>query len=701
MRNISGSRIDKLLRSFNKYNSHRIEFAKTILTGDEIEFFNALPLLLHYDFGFPSSVVPEQPGTSRQPPAGIYDFTEDEAQRVCLTSIFPDEEIVEPAEGPFIHSLALVGSIGSVGQTMTSDFDYVVFISKKEIDKAGVMALRSKLNAIEEWAMKNLGMEVHFFISDWEEFSENRFGESDKENVGSALGTLFKDEFYRTAIFIAGKRPFWWLLPPGFPEDSLEEFKKEAEKKDAQIWDRYLDLGHVLSANEEEFFGGVLWQMNKALEYPFKSLLKMGLMETYLFSAESGLLCEELKKRLSELEKMEMDIDPYIMLLNRQTTYYLHKGMDKEAQFLRAAFLKKSGIPVKKAEELLTSLEWEMSQKEKYISALMEQWGWSAMELEEFSRLLTGESENRYRSLGELNRFLIDVYKRLDDRIKESGIGETSISDEDMAVLGRRIFVYFDRRSDKERRNDRNRGGEMGRRAHKRKGEKIPYIYPGNAPEEPLTECALTVGKTDDGSKAWLLYDFILTGSTPEEMRSFREPIMHFQSLIKMLGWMVINGIWRQGGKFYFDGAMTGYNAKDVEMILEELYVFFRKDKYIPTREDYLMKNERIVKAFIIPNFGMTETPNRVENAEILMLNSWGELTVLPRKPEKEAVKEIAGLLVESSEFKKPFTFTVSPPLSQEDPGLADEFNLGVSRLVDLSRAANLKKRKAKIDSFN
>jgi len=397
---------------------------------------------------------------------------------------------------------------------------------------------------------------------------------------------------------------------------------------------------------------------------------------------------------------MEMDVDPYIMMLNRQTDYYLQQGMDKEAQFLRAAFLKKSGIPVKKAEDLLTSLEWDMNQKEKYIASLMGKWGWGAMELEEFNRLLTGESENRYQSLGELNKFFLDVYKRLDDRIKESGIGEASISDEDMAVLGRRLFVYFDRRSDKARRGDKNRSGDYGRRAHRRKGEKIPYIYPGNAPEEPLKECALTAGKADDGSRSWLLYDFILEGSTSEDMRKFKEPIMHFHSLITMLGWMVINDIWRQGGKFYFDGAMTGFNARDVEKILEELYVFFKKEKYKPRREDYLVKDERIVKAFVIPNFGMTESPNRVAHAEILMLNSWGELTLLQHKSERDAVKEIAGLLVESNEFKKPFTFTVSPPLSQEDPGLADEFNLGVSRLVDLSRAAAPKKRKAKIDSF-
>jgi len=267
MENIRRSVIDKLRKSFDKYNDHRIEFAKTILTGDEIDFFNALPLLLHYDLGFPSSVVPAELGKSIKPPSGIYDFRVDDARNASFATIFPDEEIIKPADGPFIHSLALVGSIGSVGQTEASDFDYVVFISKKEIGKAGLLSLRNKLEAIEKWAMINLEMEIHFFISDWEEFRQNRFGETDKESVGSALGRLFKDEFYRTSIFIAGKRPLWWLIPPGFPEESLDEFKGEAEKKDARIWDRYIDLGHVLSANEEEFFGGALWQMNKALEY--------------------------------------------------------------------------------------------------------------------------------------------------------------------------------------------------------------------------------------------------------------------------------------------------------------------------------------------------------------------------------------------------------------------------------------------------
>jgi adenylate cyclase class 1 len=693
MKNISGSAIDKQRKSFDAYNIHRVLFANNNFSSGEHDFFNAVPVLLHHDF-----VVPDILEYTPPAPTGIHDFTPAPMQMASLKSLFPGEEVAGSDKGPSIHSLALVGSIGTVAQTEESDFDYVVFVSNEELGEANLASLRVKLDAIESWAMRTIGREVHFFISDKDEFRDNRFGETDRENVGSALGKLFKDEFYRTAVFIAGKRPLWWLIPTGFPEDSIEEFIKYAARKDSGLWDKYLDLGHVLTASEEEFFGGALWQMNKALHSPFKSLLKMGLLESYLLNPESGLLCEELKKRLMESEKIIVDIDPYIMMLNRITDYYLKHGMEKEAQFLRAAFLQKSGITIEKAEELQSGEGVDLSEKEKYITSLLKEWSWSSYELEEFNRLLTGESKNRYQSLGEMNRFFLDAYKRLDDKIKESGRGEASISGDDMAVLGRKLFVYFDRRSDKERRLDKDRKGDMGRRASMRRGEKVPYIYPGNAPDEPLKECSLSVGKADDGSRAWMLYDFIFPGATSDVMRNFRPPIMYFLSLSQLLGWMIINGIWQPGSKVYFDSAMSGYQARDVNELLVKLYNFFVKDKsYRPQREDYISANERIVMAFVIPNFGLKDSPGLVERADILMLNSWGELTHM-RRQEMDACNEVSDMMMIADSKKKSFTMEVVPPPSQEDPGLADEFRLRVSKLNRLWEAGMHMNKKATLD---
>ena len=45
----------------------------------------------------------------------------------------------------------------------------------------------------------------------------NDFGgsEEDVDSSGSAQGKLLKEEFYRTAVFIAGHVPLWWVVPVG------------------------------------------------------------------------------------------------------------------------------------------------------------------------------------------------------------------------------------------------------------------------------------------------------------------------------------------------------------------------------------------------------------------------------------------------------------------------------------------------------
>ena len=699
MKNVSGSLIDRLRKSFDAYNVHRIFFASSILTEKKGDFFNALPVLLQYNFSFPSSIMPVELGETETPPVGIHDYTAGDMQMASFNLIFPEEEIVEASGGPSIHSLALVGSIGTVGQTDESDFDYVLFVSNRELGDAKLKALRHKLDNIEKLAMEKFDMELHFFISDWEEFRENRFGETDKENVGSALGRLFKDEFYRTAIFIAGKRPLWWLIPPGFPEKTIAEFVKEAKRRDKDFSLKYLDLGHILVADDTEFFGGAVWQMTKALDSPHKSVLKMGLLESYLFKPDAGLLCEEFKKRLLEADEMETDIDPYVMMLNRLTDYYFEQGMEKEARFLRAAFLLKSGITLREAEKLQKIEKTELSEKERRVSDLIRQWNWSEDELVALHQELTGESENRYQSLGEFERFYIMAYRRLSDWLKKSGKRHL-ISGEDLTVLGRKLFVRFnDPRNDKEFGVDTVSMDDKERRGVRvRRGEKIPYIHASNALEEPLKECTLAFEKMHDGKKAWMLFDFILTGATIEEMRNFKPHVCYFRMLSQMLGWIVINKVWSLGTKLNFERGMTNYIARDISKILEELQKFFiAGKKYVPQREDYL-DTERVVKAFVIPNFGSMDSPGIVERADILSMNSWGELRCQVFSNDREAFNSVARILSEAEDRKKQFDMEVVAPPSQEDPSLADEFRNMVLKTKQSWEPDVHRRKKAKLD---
>ena len=111
-----------------------------------------------------------------------------------------------------LEGLYSIGSVGSVAQTRASDLDIWVCY-----DAAGAAgredALRGKLAALERWAEKVFGLEVHFFLMDLSRTRDNDFGYTDAESAGSTQAKLLKEEFYRTALLLAGRMPAWWFAP--------------------------------------------------------------------------------------------------------------------------------------------------------------------------------------------------------------------------------------------------------------------------------------------------------------------------------------------------------------------------------------------------------------------------------------------------------------------------------------------------------
>ncbi len=77
--------------------------------------------------------------------------------------------------------------------------------------------LINKCLLITDWA-KSLGVEANFFLMDEERFRTNQSEEMTGENCGSSQHLLLLDEFYRSAVRLAGKRLLWQIVPPEMEE---------------------------------------------------------------------------------------------------------------------------------------------------------------------------------------------------------------------------------------------------------------------------------------------------------------------------------------------------------------------------------------------------------------------------------------------------------------------------------------------------
>jgi adenylate cyclase class 1 len=211
----------------------------------------------------------------------------------------------------FIQGLYTIGSVGTISQTAHSDCDIWICIDKADFDESAKAHLLQKINLIKDWMDANLRIPVYFFICDLEDIQNSNFGVTDEESSGSAQRNVLKEEFYRTCILISGKIPLWWVC---FDPDETVDYHAFSNQYANDAFADYdcIDMGSPASVDHDEYFGAALWQFNKALTHPLKSVMKMLLLKMLLVSPEEDLLCHRFRNliRLLRSERLHTQCHP-------------------------------------------------------------------------------------------------------------------------------------------------------------------------------------------------------------------------------------------------------------------------------------------------------------------------------------------------------------------------------------------------------
>ncbi len=161
-------------------------------------------------------------------PCGIMNLQPDVEAKKYLQGRFYVKEIEINNRNPFIEMMAVMGSVGTIAYTRESDFDYWVCIDRRGVPPEKLEAFQKKVEAVQTWAIQEAEIEVNIFINDITNIKNNIFAESKEEAFGSIIGAVLKDEFFRSSIIIAGKVPFWWVLPRFVRDSEYEELYRTA-----------------------------------------------------------------------------------------------------------------------------------------------------------------------------------------------------------------------------------------------------------------------------------------------------------------------------------------------------------------------------------------------------------------------------------------------------------------------------------------
>ena len=262
-----------------------------------------------------------------------------------------------------IHGLFLMGSLGTLAQTDQSDMDVWICLAPNLSNQA-LTALRKKCRRLEAWAASQ-GCEAHLFLID---------AQLRNDEGGEPRQRLLLDEFYRTAIWLAGRTPMWWWVPVD-EEARYAEFAQGLLARRVVGGDETIDLGHLAHIVPDEYLSAGLWQLFKGIESPYKSLLKLLLIEVYA-SEHPRVSCLSLSfKQAVYANQLDLDeLDPYLVVYRRLEHYLIERGDLQRLELVRRSLYLKVGH---KLSAVAAGVQWQYL----LLQRLTREWGWDELHL--------------------------------------------------------------------------------------------------------------------------------------------------------------------------------------------------------------------------------------------------------------------------------------------------------------------------------
>lgn len=484
-------------------NNARLARTKSALAARQQIFLELLPMLFHVNH-------PMLPGyVSHQTPCGLSGYNPgkrdiQKTQRLARSFTYRRQ----PNLPSRIHGIYLMGSSGTVGQSEQSDLD--IWVCHPALNQDEASLLRQKSDDISRWAL-SIGLEVYFFLMEDEKFRLGEREDLSAEDCGSSQHYLLLDEFYRTGLLLAGRIPIWWLIPPE-EEQQYDNYANNLRTKRYVRSDDTLDFGGVGHIPAGEFIGAGVWQLYKAIDSPYKSVLKILLTEVYAAEFPKVEPLSSLFKRAIYNNQLDIDeLDPYVLVYRRLEHYLLGRKELKRLELVRRCFYFKVGKALTRPyrnnakswqRQLLEKLvaEWGWQREHLFSLDTRDQWKVGRVIIEQ--KQLVNELTNSYR-------FVLEFARRTR--------ATAMINSQEMTVLGRKLYAAFER-----------------------KAGKIEWVNPGisdNLVEETL--CFYQVENPNDNKLYWA----VSTENITRKDILSDKPIKRADNLTTLLAWCHFNSL--------------------------------------------------------------------------------------------------------------------------------------------------------------
>lgn len=513
----------EIKQRFVTLNEQRLRRAKDDMRLRQLEFVELLPLLFHINH-------PLLPGyINKNTVAGLPDYAPNATALSLAHRLAKSFSYKKRAYRRFhIQAIYLMGSTGTIAYSNESDFDIWVCYDS-DLSEEHLAELRAKSTAIERWAT-TLEIDAHIFLVNPEHFSQGRHDQLSSEGSGSAQHYLLLEEFYRTGLLLAGRFPLWWLVPPD-QETNYDEFVADIKLKRYIHSRDLIDFGGLHRITAEEFYGATLWLLYKGIHSPYKSVLKLLLMEAYASEyPQIDLLAMRYKRLVYEGENEINKIDPYLMMLHKVEQYLQNQTDTQRPELIRRSFY------IKVNEKLSESHSGTVHWRRQLISELTQAWGWTSSQYFIIDSKANWNIPRVIRERNALIHELTHSYQFLSAFARQNS-DSSIIKPADLTVLGRKLYAAFERKTGK-----------------------IDIIYRGVTAE--LYESHLSLHRLKDEQDRY--YWVIFSGVVTERESATASPLKRAYNLVEIIAWCFFN-------KIISSRTVTGIYAVGAELTDKEL----------------------------------------------------------------------------------------------------------------------------------
>lgn len=504
-------------KRFIAISDERLARTRLALSDRQQTVLDALPALFHFNH-------PALPGyISHETPKGLDNFQLPNRAKLAIKRLSRSFNFYDPKHQEHdLQAIFIMGSVGSIAHSQRSDLD-VWLCHRPGLTPDKIRLLVHKGERIARWA-QTLGAEVHCFAMDAEAFRSGRTEQLDDESSGSSQHFLLLDEFYRTAIWLGGRIPLWWLVPPNREED-YSQFAEILLRQQFVREREVIDFGTSENIPAGEFVGAGIWHLYKGIDSPYKSVLKLLLLESY--ASRYPLvkpLSLEFKHLVYDGEQNLDQLDAYVRLYQQIERYLLERQEYKRLELARRAFYFKVGCPLTNRPDVL-GWQWRL------LRSLVHSWGWDEAHLQYLDNRDHWKAGQVKLEKHNLVHELITSYRFISNFANTVG-AKNHIDQRELETLGHKLHAAFDRKAGKIELINPDISDDLSE----------PVLLIRHRPERPRSE-------------RWSVY------AMPDGRARTSRSLLLKQSghLAELLSWCLVNQVYAEGSEILLeaDGAST------------------------------------------------------------------------------------------------------------------------------------------------